>query len=79
MREINQMIQVLHSKYLIREMTREIRELPSISAAKLHRRSRRNKKLMKLALEERRRYEYRARRALSKLYGAQIAIKMRQV
>ena len=78
MREIERKILVLE-RAVRKELQREVRELPSISAAKLHRRSRRNKKLMKLALEERRRYEYRARRALSKLYGAQIAIKMRQV
>jgi len=78
MRGIERKLLVLE-RAVRKEMLREVREMPSLSRIKLHRRARRNKRLMHRALQERRRYEYAARRALSREYGRVISIKMRQV
>jgi hypothetical protein len=72
-------LDMLHSRALKKELERELREMPSLSRYKLHRRSRRQKALMRTALAARRRYEYAARKALCRMYAREIARKMRQV
>ena len=72
MREIERKILVLE-RAVRKELQREVREMPTLSIVKLHRRSRHNKKLMKQALAKRRSHEYMARRLLSQLYGRAIA------
>jgi hypothetical protein len=78
MREIERKLLMLE-RAVRKEMLREVREMDTLSRIKLHRRARRNKRLMHRALRERRSYEYAARRALSREYGRVISIKMRQV
>ena len=77
MRDLMQMIRRLHTRALIKELEREVRELPHISKYKLHKRSRRNGRLKRVALAEQRRYEYAARKALCRMYAQEIARKMR--
>ena len=78
MREIERKILVLE-RAVRKEMLREVREMPSLSRYKLHRRSRRQKAMMRTALAAQRRYEYAARKALCRMYAQEIARKLRQV
>ena len=66
-------------KQLRKEILWHLKELPTATKARLHKRSRRVKAMMRRALAARRSYDYMALRALCKAYGDQIARKMPEI